>query len=493
MNAPPIRRIPAAPAGSPPRPEPATATPRWRLDHRPRCGGEAFADRAFMEELRELHRRLGGDASTQASLEALAQGASCVVTGQQPALAVGPLFVLHKISGAIALAEEASRRSGRRVVPVFWCGADDSDFHEIRRAWLLGDDGAMRVELDRALHRPGGRVGSIPGAMVRPREEAALRAWWPSVAYPPLLDPLPEDLGLGERMAAWLLRFFAGRGLVVVDARSSRLLELGRPLFAAYAERHAAISAAVLDRDGPLAIESIQSGLFEIEGDRRRKIAPDALAETVHTAAEIAPGVLLRAVWQDALLAPAAAVLGPSEWRYHQQIAPVYALLGVEAAAPAPRPRLGVLPPGQPLPTRAEHWQRLLAGGTAAARWWEENTPAPAVDALFAERRRFDAQWWSRLEDAIGREPTARWRKIRRRYDQLVATMGTAARRRRLGPVFVDWMGLPGRPQERLYSAWMRVRWFPSGPAASLRPLEAAYLAALAAEQAPVFVQEAEH
>ncbi len=52
-----------------------------------------------------------------------------VVTGQQPGFLGGPLYTLHKIATAIALARRRTP-AGRPTVPVFWSGDDDDDLAE---------------------------------------------------------------------------------------------------------------------------------------------------------------------------------------------------------------------------------------------------------------------------------------------------------------------------------------------------------------------------
>jgi len=310
-----------------------------QLDFAP---GAAWQDAEFQAELRAHHERLGASASSLSSLDALAGGAACVVTGQQPGLLLGPLLTLYKILGAVALAEALSRASGRPVVPVYWCGSDDSDFDEVRAAWAWDPTGgAFRSEVEREAWTPGQRVGDVDTVSLPDLETATLER---AGADPSLLDrarSLDGISGWGDRASAWALRLFAERGLVVVDARSRRLRSLGAPWFESYARRHAEITDALSvwsvarENDGwgaPIDGVARQSGLFTVEGQVRRKLTVDELRQGRFDPENVAPSVLLRPLWQDALLGPEVAVLGPSELRYHGQLRPLYQALDVRAA-----------------------------------------------------------------------------------------------------------------------------------------------------------------
>ena len=460
----------------------STARPPDLEALRPRAG-RAWSDRAWHEELLALHRRLGAESSSLDSLEALAAGAASVVTGQQPGLLLGPLYTYYKILGAIALAEALTEKTGSRVVPVYWCGGDDSDFEEIRRAWLWRrGEGPYRAELPVESWEPGRRVGSIDAPALADLEEEAIAA----LAAGPGRDRLVEIVrssrelpSLGERAAAWALRLFEGSGLVVVDARSSALRALGSGLFADYRAAHRDITTALRARSRELSAEgwptplddrALSSGLFRVDGDVRRKLEPeelDTFGASSPEAAGLAPSVLLRPVWQDALLAPVAAVLGPSELLYHAQLAPLYERLGVQAAAPLPRPHVTLWPAGTPwIEPRGEH-RDWLAGGARSARalaaaHLPEEWSRPLDRSRKAAREELDAlrslvddrdadRWIRRVDDRLGEEIE----DVRRRLGRI------AAERAGLAPEIAGrWLSVDGKPQERLYCAPLVQWWF---------------------------------
>jgi len=60
-----------------------------------------------------------------------------VITGQQPGIFTGPLYTIYKAVTAVLLAARIQRLSGAPCIPLFWIGADDHDFEELRVAHFL--------------------------------------------------------------------------------------------------------------------------------------------------------------------------------------------------------------------------------------------------------------------------------------------------------------------------------------------------------------------
>ena len=475
---------------------PPTASPRLDgFDEEPTAGGAAWSDPAFADELRAEHARLGASAQSRRNLEALCgEGAACVVTGQQPGLLLGPLFCFYKLAGAVAIARELSARHGRRVVPVYWCGADDSDFDEVRRAWAYHPTtGPFRAEIPSAVWQPGQRVGDVSDPSLPEIESAALRRAGVPETVDAWLASMRDLDALADRARAWALRMFAGDGLVVVDARSSRLRALGRPLFERYASEHARITAvlekhtrALQERDWPVPIDAKAraSGLFRLDGDRRRKVEPEEMGSV--DLDHVTPSVLLRPVWQDALLGPVAAVLGPAELAYHGQLAPLYDALGVRAARPAARPHAVLIPSDVPWPDDAAARSAVLRGDESVLR--RSRLPAAwgdAVDEIGAGVRSAMETLEAAVVDdharrEVGRAAARVQQEIERLRDRLAAARGGADPARRAA-----WFDLRGRPQERAYAApqwWAAWR---DDAAAARAELERSHLRALEAGRPP--------
>lgn len=467
-----------------------TAAPRLReLARVPLRSGPLFGAEDFVDGLRDRHRRLGADDETMAAIDALGDGAACVITGQQPHLLTGPFYTAWKLLGAIALAQRLEVLHGRRVVPVFWCGSDDSDFAEVSDAWLFDHSrGPWRLRIPASAWEPGRSVGDVRSPHLAELEEAALVGlegagldWFRGAARE------IGDQDLGGRTAAWVLRMFRGSGLVVVDARNELLLSEARPLLERYASRRAEAEAAVAGRhadraaDGwPAALDAtaIASGVFARRDGRRVKVEPSELDDGSAMRWSWSPSVLLRPVVQDALLAPVAAVLGPGELAYHAELAPLYELLDVEAARPVPRPHLTLVGETWDWPDDPELVRRLLGGGDSSASVLSRmQLPAARREAFDDFTRNLEAALHDlqfRLGHPIPERSRARIEREVRRLQKSEAEHGSGAVTRR-----VQWLARGRRPQERVYSCWLLWAWFGDPVGSVLQPLAQAWLDAV--------------
>src|SRR5688572_15276638 len=83
-------------------------------------------------------RHGAGPASLAAAARAEQEDAVFVVTGQQPGLFGGPLYVLHKIATAIELCRRMSETPGSPpVIPLFWNHSEDHDWGEVNHTFLV--------------------------------------------------------------------------------------------------------------------------------------------------------------------------------------------------------------------------------------------------------------------------------------------------------------------------------------------------------------------
>lgn len=468
-----------------------TAAPRLRdLARAELREGPLFGLDAFIDRLRTRHHQLGADESSLASIDALASGAACVITGQQPHLLTGPFYTAWKILGTVALARRLTELHGRTVVPVYWCGSDDSDFAEVSSAWLFDPDrGPWRLHIPSAGVEDGAQVGELGRGTIAALEEAALvNLRGPGVEWFRMQLASIPDTGLADRAAAWVLRLFAGSGLVVVDARDDLLLSEARPLLERYAARRAEIADAVAERarqreeaGWPAALDPAAraSGLFALREGHRTKIGPDDLDSGAALRWSWGPSVLLRPVVQDALLAPVAAVLGPGELAYHAELAPAYERLGVDAARPVPRPHVTLVGESWRWPEDdPEALRRVLAGGAPAAA---ELARLQLPDGVRAHFESFSTDLENALrglESGLGRDLEAR---VRARFAREARRLRAAEADRRGGHVHRDaeWLARGRTPQERLYSCWHLWAWCAEPGSTVLDPVADAWLEAV--------------
>ena len=79
------------------------------------------------------------DAAVLQAAESLAvPGTVAIVTGQQPGLFGGPLYIWHKVATALRLASDIRKLPGApRVVTIFWNHSEDHDWGEANHTYLV--------------------------------------------------------------------------------------------------------------------------------------------------------------------------------------------------------------------------------------------------------------------------------------------------------------------------------------------------------------------
>jgi bacillithiol biosynthesis cysteine-adding enzyme BshC len=328
---------------------------------------------AFLAEDRELlaqalERNLAPLAPHVAVLDSVRAlrkpNACCVVTGQQPALLVSPLFALYKALHAIRLARSLSQAWELPVVPVFWNHADDHDVAEVHHTWLLNEN----LDLQR-VGLAGMSSGRIPLSRLQLTEDkqhlSAMRELLRQTlgrhehAEDAIELLLARD---GDTFASTFTRamtqLLGHLGLVVVEPdwireRLSRSLAsvVTAPLASALAAGDAALRAAGLE---PAIDSSTAALVFRVDDDGRHglrlggdgfrydneagsRTASELAAEIVQDVTAWSPGALLRPIVQDSSLPVAAYVGGWGELDYHVQLGALRRALGMPRAFVVPR------------------------------------------------------------------------------------------------------------------------------------------------------------
>ncbi len=386
----------------------------YRVAAQARARG-SYPRTGLADVLAARHRAIGSPAAVLERIEAL-RGAEtcCVLAGQQPLLAGGPLFVALKALTVLAVAREIGDRLGIRCVPLFWNHADDHDVVEVDAAGVL--DAGGRHRMLRAGF-PAGRMAVrdlADGArMDRLRNELASAL--PETAH---RSAVIEQMGAtaDPRPAGWFTRllthWFGDAGLVVFEpgwfARESapllsRVLESPGHL----AESVETGGNALADAGYPRPLTDPGTGLFLHEGGIRRRIdrredrlaweggegsVRDLLDRLASEPEAFSPGVALRPVVQDFLFPSLATVAGPNEAAYLAQVGPLYRKLDVTRAPVVPRAGATVVGPDVAKEVSAFRvpYEAVLRG---------ENFSPPLPDALAAafESSRKD------VEAALGR------------------------------------------------------------------------------------------
>ncbi len=361
-------------------------TPAWLADEPaataflPRAYGDAVAraaaveraptiDRAVMDAIRRQEALRPPSPSRQANLDALAEGAAAVVTGQQVGLFLGPLYTLHKAASAVVDAAALTRETGRRVVPIFWLQTEDHDFAEVQSTTHVTASGLVTLTVADEL-APDARV-SLSRRTLGPSVVAAIAGAGLTGAY---ADEVTALLARHYRPeATWAAAFgdliaelFADHGLIVFDPRAgcSRddIARQGACVHAFALRELDAIHACLSERERALAEAgfTVQIGirpaalscyaasedaprhrLERVENRWSTKHLPDVEPESALacTPERFTTTALLRPLLQDTLLPTAAYIGGPGELAYFAQLPPLYALYGRPMPLAVPRAR----------------------------------------------------------------------------------------------------------------------------------------------------------
>ncbi|HLA41454.1 MAG TPA: bacillithiol biosynthesis cysteine-adding enzyme BshC, partial [Candidatus Glassbacteria bacterium] len=295
-----------------------------------------------------------------------------VVTGQQPVLFGGPLYVLYKTASALALANRIENLLGVPVLTVFWNASEDHDFQESSSIRLPD----LQNRLVQLTISPGAeanqplchlQVGAEAGLLFDRLKEIS-----PDTEFAPgvlslLAASYTGGVDLGLAFSRLIAGFFSGRGLFVVDACSPELRKYSRELFEAEIFDSAASSQAVASANQRLeelgyplqvAPQPDDTSLFLITDSGREKLQRTARADvfrlknsgTEIPAVELrrlldsyptsfSPGVQMRPLMEASLFGTLCYVAGPGEISYYAQLGPLYDLRGLEM--PLIYPRLG--------------------------------------------------------------------------------------------------------------------------------------------------------
>ena len=329
----------------------------------------------------ELQRQAASLPASSARDEAVAAldrpGATCVVTGQQVGVFLGPLYTLHKAASAVARARWVAERTGRPCIPIFWLQTEDHDWTEVARF-----DGCVRGTWIR------GRLA--PEWSAEARISLAQRRLPPEVevhlaTLARVLAPLPHGAEVcallgrhyvagrspGAAFAGVLAELFATEGLVLLDPRTPAMAALAAPVLRFALEEEEAIGALLEERCATLArrgfTEQVQTrkaslAFFHPSGAAGPRFRPDRDGDGFRTPlgwvsrAELrerlaadplsfSTSALLRPLVQDSLLPTAAYLGGPAECTYFAQLPQVYARAGLELPMIAPRARFRVVDP----------------------------------------------------------------------------------------------------------------------------------------------------
>ncbi len=321
-------------------------TPRiadWLKDELPLVGYEPGRRQQVAAILQRQNHAFGASSLTRENISRLQNGAYGIVTGQQVGLFGGPLLAMLKAISAIAHAERASAL-GVDCVPIFWMATEDHDLAEVDHAWILGQDGLLRVLSAPTRGMDAAPVGEIRfGVEIELLAEEAIGMLGASPVGETLRECYRPGETLGSAFAKLFARLFSEFGLIIVDPSDPELHRIAEPVICRALQEWQEIAGRLLERDRQLdeagyhqqvRVSQDSVLLFDTSTGRRLAIQPtqngfsagdaqwtqeEMLARCKAHPEHFSANVLLRPAVQDFLLPTLAYVGGPAEIAYFAQ------------------------------------------------------------------------------------------------------------------------------------------------------------------------------
>jgi bacillithiol biosynthesis cysteine-adding enzyme BshC len=280
-------------------------------------------------------------------------GRGVVVTaGQQPGLFGGPLYACHKALTALALADALERSTIIPCAPVFWAATDDADIKEASWTTLSVPGGSHTLRFG-----IGDGASSSMATTPLPAAEVAqllseLRSTCGSAPYHHALEAVERAYSAGHTVGSAYLSLMRALleplGIAVLDASHPAVRRAGDAVLRSALRRAPAVARALHERDtdmrtagfSPQVAEMHALSLVFREDDGGRKRVRFADTEAVAAEApsdQLSPNVLLRPVYERAMLPTVAYAAGPAELAYFAQTGAVATALGLAAPLSVPR------------------------------------------------------------------------------------------------------------------------------------------------------------
>lgn len=321
--------------------------------------------------LREYNVRLGAPEDVLENIDLLAEpGTAVIIGGQQAGLFTGPLMTLYKAMDIINRAQEASQKTGRPVVPVFWVPGDDHDFREVNHLWITDSENKnQKISLNSPFQtRP---ISFIPRKesfleAVNALEKKTPRGRFKNNYLDLLRETGQKSGSLGEWFARIMISLLGHQGLILFDPMASGVAELKKEFISLFKPAAADFYQAVSKKEKELEEagyhvqvqkDNRHTNFFVILGGERRPVfkqgnrfqsrggdldlTEDEFWDLMEKEpASFSPDALLRPIFQDFVFPVLASINGPGELAYQGQLRLGYRTMGLEQPPLFPRKSL---------------------------------------------------------------------------------------------------------------------------------------------------------
>ncbi len=297
--------------------------------------------KVLVAALKKQYANIDVSEQTQQNIDSLLQtNAFTVTTGHQLNLFTGPLYFLYKIISTINLAEELRTQFPKHVfVPVYWMATEDHDFDEINYFNFKGKK--IQWKRDAA-----GAVGHFSTQGLKAVFEEFSQQLGAS-RNAEFLKELFEKGYLQHETLAQATRYIANElfttyGLVIVDGDDAALKQLYTPIVAKELTEQVSFKSvsntiSALEEQYKIQVNPREINQFYLSDTSRERIVKDGdnyfihnteisfsqkeLLEHLREAPEkFSPNVIMRPVYQEAILPNLAYIGGGGELAYWLQL-----------------------------------------------------------------------------------------------------------------------------------------------------------------------------
>ncbi len=367
-------------------------------------------------------------------------GTVAAVTGQQMGYLGGPLFVAYKALTATVLAEHIEDTTGIRCVPVFYFVSEDHDFEEVRHARLLDSSFELKtLSLPEDRSRVPISARPLPESVLDDLEslsEVLPKTEFTEDVLQKLRQAYTPGITLNQAFGKWAANWLSELGVVFLDPTDPELKAQALDLFLHELEEASPSSRALEGRSTQLRQAGYEQQIsarggrlnfFYLEGERHTifdqgdHLGVPSLGLTFsreefadHLRAnpdKISPNVVLRPLFQDALVPTVVYVGGPGEIAYYAQLNAVYETFGGKMPVIWPRPGFTLLEPAVRRYLEKLGLEPTAVWGKAeqlATELAQQALPPKLTSALNEIRSTLDSTWSEVVEAAAGIDPTLR-------------------------------------------------------------------------------------
>ncbi|MCE2788975.1 MAG: bacillithiol biosynthesis cysteine-adding enzyme BshC [Saprospiraceae bacterium] len=288
--------------------------------------------------LQSQYEPIGTTFPQQQAINALAEeNTFTVVTAHQPVLLGGPAYYFYKIFSAIHLARSLQQTfPTAKFVPVFINGSEDHDFEEVRNVWLFG----KKVSWESHQSGPVGRfsTGGLAEAIDQAADILGTSAFATQMAEA-WRTALNTSTTYNEFVFSWLNKILGEEGLLILSMDDKRLKQAFVPVMEReivempseqwvketqdrLAAFHFKPQAYVRDvnlfymQENSRERISFQDGKYTIQ-HQKKEYSRSELVELLYAEPEnFSPNVVLRPLYQEAILPNLAYIGGGGELAY---------------------------------------------------------------------------------------------------------------------------------------------------------------------------------